>query len=568
MLSLRRLGYVLLIVLGICSIFVLYNINEKSNGTVRISNKEVPEEELLISRESIDNQNGIRFCVVGNDEKELYKDIYQNVCRVMEDLKVSWDSVDRIRKSDLQDDNLVIVFCDDIVSDYVDLQQLVAFIEKGGKVVFAAGLAEGDRDAYLHPVVGIVEKSVKENYNQYSIKNGFFPLQDEVMHYDGYNASQWMIVRDDAEIFIQDTEKSVPVVYSYPYGDGESLIINATFLSDCACSGVLVAGMGELLDEFVYPIIGTECVFLDNFPIVTYVNDAVCMKLYGRSTESFVRDVVWPVFQGIAVRNEIKYTSSVLSVSGDKEQFPVVSESLFNTIGKSALQYNGEMVYAAECQDADELCLNEDFIQSFQSTFENYEIGALVMVNGQEIPEAVALLGTDIKTVRGKLSADRMENRMAVLDGYNVFPEATNGISLDDGNMFVISSTLAGYGMISHTFDVNRFIVVDEDVASWDIDKKQLDEYERRVFSKTDYLKKVSLSETSNVLKSYTGMKYGWEKNGNTLKIEANRVIKGQPFWLRTKSRIVKAEGAEYEMVSEGYYCVHLNETSAVLIFE
>lgn len=568
MLSLRRLAQVLLIVMGICSIFVFYNINENNNRNILISNNKVSEKELLISQEIVEEQNGIHFYVVGNAEKEIYKDIYQNVCQLMEDLKVSWSIAEQITEEDLQDSNAVIIFCDDVLNQYVDLQLITKFIEAGGKVVLAAGVAEGYQDAYLQPVLGIVEKTTKGNYNQFSFSEGFFPLQDDVMTYDGYNASIWLDVRNDAEIFVRDFEKKVPIVYVYPYGLGETLVINATFLSDSRCSGVLMAGLGELLGDFVYPVLGVECVFLDNFPIVTYVNDSVCMKLYGRTTEAFVRDVVWPVFQGIAVRNEIKYTSSVLSVSGEQEIFPAISESLFNTLGKSALQYNGEMVYAADCRNADELYLNQTFIQNFDNTFINYDIEAMVMMNGQAIPEAITALGREIKTVRGKMSADSESVRMAVLEDYAVFPEATNGVSLDDGNMFAIASVLSSHGMVSHTFDVNRLIAVDEGAAGWDKDKKQIAEYEEKVFSKVDYLQKVSLSETADIVKSYLSMEYGWEKNDNVIRISANHIIEGQPFWVRTKEKIVKAEGAEYVMVSDGYYCVRLNETSAQLFLE
>lgn len=568
MLSLRRLGYVLLIVLGICSIFVLYNINEKNSKSIAVSNQIITEQELLVSPGISGDQNGTHFYVVGNDEKEVYRDIYKNVCRLMEDLKVSWSIAETIEEEDLQDSNAIFIFCDDVVSSYIDLPLMAEFVQDGGKMVLAAGIAEGYQDIYLQPMLGIVEKTIKGEYDQFRVAKDFFPLQDDVMTYDGFNASTWMDVKTEAEIFVEDNEKEIPIVYTYPYGAGETLVINATFLNDSRCVGVLTAGLGELLDEFIYPVLGAECVFLDNFPMVTYVNDSVCMKLYGRTTEAFVRDIVWPVFQGIAVRNELKYTSSVLSVAEKPDVFPAISESLFNTLGKSALQYNGEMVYAADCPDAEELYLNNDFIQKFDETFKNYHIEALVMVNGEAVPEAVEALGRDMKAIRGKLSSDQEHGRMAALEDYVVFPEATRGINLDEGNMFAIASVLSSHGMVSHTFDVNRFIVEDENVAGWDQDKKQLAEYEQRVFSKTDYLQKVSLSETTNILKSYLGMEYGWEKNENVITISANHVIEGQPFWLRTKGKIVKAEGAEYIKISDGYYCVRLNETSAKLILE
>lgn len=568
MLSIKRLGYVLLTVLGVCAIFVLYNINEMNNRVVLITNSEIEEREWLSSSKTVGNGNGLHFYVLGDEEKELYKDIYRNVCQVMRDMKLPWSKTEALGRDELADSNAILIFCDDIISKYVDLQKLADFVQKGGKAVLAAGVAEGYQDSYLQPVLGITEKTIKENYCSFNVSEGFFPLECDELRYNGYNASSWLSVRSGAEIYIEDCEKEVPIVYSYPYGKGETLVINATLLSDSHNAGILTAGLGELLETLVYPIMGCECVFLDNFPIVTYVNDSVCMKLYGRTTEAFVRDVVWPVFQGIAVRNELRYTSSVLSVSWNKDSFPAITESLFNTLGKSALQYGGELVYAAECRESEALYKNEDFMRNFENTFQNYDIRSLVMTDGQSVPEVISTLGQKINVVRGKMTSDKPENRMAVLDDYVVFPEATKGNNLEEDNMLAIVSALTSHGLISHTFDINRFISIDEIEASWDKDKIQLSEFEEHVFSQTDYLQKLSLSETGDIVKSYTGLEYGWEHKGNTIEISANQFVEGQPFWVRTKGKIVNAEGADYVEAAEGYYCVRLKATKAVLTLE
>lgn len=567
MLSLKRLGYVLFLVLGICGIFILYNINENDNKTVMINSKEVEEKEILTG-EHVDKAGEVHFYVLGNEEKEIYRDIYQNVCQVMGDLKVSWSKIDWIENEQLSNENAVFIFCDDIINTYVDLQRLAEFIEHGGKVIFAAGIAEGYEDSYLMPVLGIVEKTIKENYQQFCFLKDFFPLQEEEMTYDGYNASSWLDVRNDAEVYIEDAEKKVPIVYTYPYGAGKSLVINATLLSDARCMGFLTAGIGCLLEDFVYPVLGVECVFLDNFPIVTYVDDEVCMKLYGRTTEAFVRDVVWPVFQGMAVRNGIEYTSSVLAVTTTKNAFPAISESLFSTLGKSALQYNGEMVFAADCGEGSHLYKNDVFIDNFEKTFQNYEMGSLVMVSDYPIQECIDSLNRDIHAVRGKLTAKDTERRMAYLDNYSVFPEATKGIHLDEGNMLSIASVLAGYGMVSHTFDVNQLITMNENDPNWDVDKVQLAEYEKRVFSNTGYLQKMTLMDTGSVLRSYLGMEYTWKKTENGIKITADQISEGQAFMIRTEKKILKAKGAEYEALDDHYYLIRLNACTAELIME
>ena len=567
MLSLRRLCYVLLMVFGICGIFILYNMNANNNKIVSIKNKETKDQKL-ISGDCISKSEEVYFYVIGNEKKDIYRDIYQNTCRLMDDLKVSWSKLDKIAEDDFSNSKAVFIFCDDTVNSYVDLKLLAEFIERGGKVILAAGIAEGYEDSYLTPVAGIMDKTKKENYQRFRFLDGFFPLQEELMIYDGYNASLCLDVRSNAKIYVEDADKNVPIIYTYPYGEGETLVINATFLNDSRCMGFLAAGIGCILDDFVYPVLGVECVYLDNFPIVTYVDDAVSMKLYGRTTEAFVRDVVWPVFQEIAVKNDIQYTSSVLSVATKEDAFPAISESLFNTLGKSALQFNGEMAFAADCLNASRLYRNNNFIKSFEKTFKNYDIGALVMISDESVQKSIDVLNQDIHAVRGKLYAENVKDRMAVLDNYYVFPEATKGIDLDNGNMLSIASVLASHGMISHSFDINRLITIDENNPSWDADKVQLGEFEKRIFALADYLKKVTLTDTKNALKSYLGLEYTWKTKKNKIEISANEIIQGQPFYIRTKKRILRADGAEFEKLDNNYYFVRLNSCKAVLTLE
>ncbi len=564
MLSLKRLCYVLLIVICISGVFIIYNINENNNRIVKIRNEAVEDQELLEGSE-IQKTDETIFYIVGSEEKDIYKDIYRNVCHIMNDIKVSWKKMDQLGEDELKDDRAVIIFCDDVVGDYVNLSQLGQFIEKGGKVIFAAGVAEGHEDSYLRPILGIIEKTVKANYQTYDFAENFFPLQDEQMTYDGYTVSTWMTLRENATVYVKDSEKETPIVYTYPYGEGESLVFNATFLSDSRCMGFLISGIGILLEDFMYPILGTECVYLDNFPIVTYVNDPICMKLYGRTTEAFVRDVIWPVFQGMAVRNELKYTSSILCVASDEDAFPAISESLFSTMGKSALQYDGEMAYAVDCEDPSELYRNEEFIENFTRTFTNYDILSIIMMSEKPIEESIDILGGDLQAVRGTLNAQQPEERLYYSKDYHVFPETSHGINLEDGSMLQIASTLTSYGVISHTFNINELINIDDNTPTWDTDKVKLEEFEDKVFKRTKYLTNMTLTETKNVVKSYQNIEYTWKKKDDKIEIYANQFGEGQPFFLRTEEKIMGAKNAEYEKIGDNYYIVRLNRPQAIL---
>ncbi len=565
MLSLKRLGYVLLIVLSVCAIFFIYNINEDNNKIVEIKSK-VVEDEPLIKGEPVNKTSEPHFYIIGNDGKKIYKDIYNNVCEIMGDLKLSYSELSYASDKELKDIKNILVFCDEIISDYVSLPDLEKFISKGGKVVFAAGISEGNTDTYANAFLGIREKTIKEAYNSFECVEEFLPLKKNEMSYSSYNTSTWIAIRDKATVYLQEIEKQVPIIYSYPYEKGKVLVFNTTFLSDISCIGFFVGGLGSLMEDFVYPVLGVSCVYLDNFPAVTYVNDPICVKLYGRTTESFVRDVVWTVFQGMAVRNNIKYTSSVLSISDEKDAFPEVSESLFSTMGKSALQFDGELSYAFRGKDGKKH-INTEFVSKFEQIFRNYKISSLVMMRPEDMKETAKLLGEDVVAIRGYIEDEEPQKRLNYEDGHYVFPQFSNGIDLGDSGL-KIASGIAGYGIISHTFDIDNLINIDENSPVWDTNKIKLQEFEKQVFSKTDYLKDVTLTETKNYIKSYISLDYTWERKENVIEISCNNVIDGQAFMLRTTDKIDKAENATIEEIGDTYYMVRVEGTKARIILK
>ncbi|WP_291571689.1 DUF2194 domain-containing protein [Clostridium sp. UBA4548] len=563
MLSVKRLLYVILLVITVSSIFMIYNINEEKTKKNEIYNKAV-EEEPLSKEISITKENEPKFLITGSNNKEIYKEIYRNTCLIMSDLKLFYEEKNKIETKDLNK-NTVLIFCDDIVSNYIDLKTLGQFIIGGGKVIFAGGLAEGNEESYLYPFLGIKEKTIKENYNKLSFAKELFPIQYEEMNYDGYNASIWISIKNDAEVYVEDANKKVPILYSYGYEKGKSFLINGTFMADINCSGILTGAIGAIMDDFIYPIVGSTGVFLDNFPMVTYINDKISMKLYGRNTEAFVRDTVWPVFLGISLRQNIPYTSSVLIESSKDKSFPAINDSLFSTIGKSALQHQGELVYGSNCEDENKIYLNKDFLESFNEVFPRYDVNGLVMMSDKLSRNIINIPNVKIKNIRGHLGSSESNKRFNSGSSYSVFPAATFGNTLEEGNLLEITSVIASYGMISHVFDINTLIAEDENIPSWDKYKKQIGLFEEKVLKPASYLEGKTLSQMRSKVKSYVNMEFGWRKEGNRIEIDCSKFINGQTFFYKTNGEIESAEGLSFEKIDNGYYLLKLANEHAVI---
>lgn len=563
MLSIKRLVYVLLIVVVVSAVFMIYNVNEERAKRIRIQNHPAETREFT-AVEPVDPAERPRVWVLGGSDEEVYKDIYANTLGLFRDLHFTVMAQGRLDVGKAAPGDLV-VFCDDSIGDYTDLTELERFVDQGGRVILAAGLPEGNEDSYLWPLLAIREKSVRENYNRMSFEGPLLPLQQEEMFYDGYSLSTWISVGEEATVYVRDGEKGVPLIYTCPYGGGCVCLINGTFLADARCAGLLTGVVGAVWEDFIYPVLGVKAVFLDNFPMITFINDKLCMQMYGCSTEAFVRDVVWPNFQGISLRSQTPYTSSVLTAASSQKSFPAINDNLFTTIGKSALQYDGELVYAANCGKGSAVQYNQLFIDEFRAVFVNYDIRGLALQSDRLLDGMLAIPGANIRSVRGALGGGLS---FSVGDSYFVFPAATKGNSMEEGNLFAISSVLGAYGMISHVFDINTLIAEDSETASWDVDKRQLGVFESDVLNRTRYLEGKTLSQLGGEVESYLNLDYGWERNGRELRLDCSGVMKGQAFFYRTEHAIREARGLTYEEIGNGYYLLRVQDNHAVIIVE
>ncbi|MFV0465691.1 MAG: DUF2194 domain-containing protein [Lachnospiraceae bacterium] len=568
MLSFKRLLYLLILVLLVSIIFMIYNFNEERGKNITIKNIEITRSKLIENPE-IDRQQNEKFIVFGNPDKEIYQDIYRNAVNLLKNLKIDFYQFEEYGIPNItQPEHTLIILCDEVVSDYVDTAWLGDFIEDGGRVIFAAGLSEGNQDSYLWPYLGIREKTIRQNYNKFRFVNEFLPVQSEYLTYGDFSASTWIRISEDSTIYIEDEESEVPLIYSRDAGKGRICMINSTLLNNTLSAGFLTGAIAAVSDDFIYPVIGQRYVYLDNFPMVTFVSNKVTADLYGRDTESFVRDVIWPEFMGIAVRNEIKYVSSVLALSTGEEDFPAINDSLFSTIGKSALQYSGELAYAVNYSEGDTLALNETFLKEFGESFVNYQVQSIVL-SGDYFDESILEIpNTAISAVRVDLDEDSYESGFVSKEKYIMLPAVTYGNNLDQGNLLFEYSAIAAYGMTAHVFDINTMITVDGITPSWDIDKDQIGIFEDQLVARTDFLQAKTLSESYDVVNSYANISYEWNADQTRLQLKCSDFNEQQIFFYHTDKQIDSADHLVIESIGNHYYKIEIMAPEAYIYFK
>lgn len=563
MISFKRLLHIILIIAGLGGIFLIYNIYESRPASVQSVSGPALEREFLAERQ-VDRGDTPRVWILGDPEDARCGAVYGNVLQLCQDLQLTVAGEGRLDAAQAEERDLVI-FCGDSPSRWAEAEELMQFVSGGGRVILAAGLAEGE--SVLWPVFGVQEMNPGGDFHYMLFEKPLLPLQPEKAWYDGASGSARMKVSERAEVYVRVVgDEDIPILYTHAWGRGSVCVINGTFLADVRCAGLLTGAITALLPDFLYPILGVKAVFLENFPMITAEDEELCRRVYGYSAEGFVRDVMWPAFQGTSLRSDTPYTSSILAAASSAEHFETGNDAILTTICKSALKFGGELTYAVNCQEDGKLVLNRDFIDRFSGLFTGYTVQGLTMETDNFSPEMLEIPGAEIRVVRGML--DSRTTRLSWEEGRTVFPAATRGNTMDDGNLFAIYSVLGAYGLVSHVFDVRSLITTKDDPAAWDENKLQVGYFESEILSRAFWLEPRTLSQTEGDVRSYQEMNYGWTRRGSRLELDCGGAVKGQAFFFHTGERVVEAKGLTYLDLGEGYYLLRMQEDHGTLTLE
>ena len=349
----------------------------------------------------VDKGDTLRVWLLGDPEDERCGAVYGNVRQLCRDLQLTVAGEGRLDAGRAEQGDQVI-FCDDSVSRWADPEELTRFISGGGRVILAAGLTDEDEDSALRPIFGVQEIAPGDNFHYMLFEKPLLPLQPEKAWYDGNSDSARMKVSERAQVYLRVVgDENIPILYTHDWKNGSVCVINGTFLADVRCTGLLTGAMTVLLPDFIYPVLGVKAVFLENFPMFTPEDEELCRRVYGYSAQDFVRDVMWPAFQGTSLRSETPYTSSILVAASSEERFELGNDAVLTTICKSALKFGGELAYAANCREDGKIVLDRDFIDRFSGLFTGYTLQGLTLETDNFSPEMLDIPGAEIKAVLG-----------------------------------------------------------------------------------------------------------------------------------------------------------------------
>lgn len=510
------------------------------------------------STEISSEQTALILYSAGNEYSEKLRGNIEKACRWM---KIETVALDAFRSDTVSfmDYDMVILATQDTEREMgADIPRLYNYVEVGGKVLWATvqnELGSGFNSVYRK--LGILDYGDYKTITEYSFIGDLIPGSKGLTfsNVDFEDAAIAFMLEGNCKVYVETIESHIPLIWSYDYGRGRSVVCNLTALSGDLYTGMVNGCIMALQDEFMYPVINAKAVFLDDFPSMQYNSDSDVIKNeYNRTVKEFYRDIWWPDMQSAAKKYDIKYTGVFMATYNDivnPEEFTYSRDEMEQYYGNSLMKsgfemgahgYNHqsltleggtpeEMQYKPWASIADMNASLRKLMEITQELFGNVKLQTYVPPSNylsREGRMAVVESLPDLKIISGVYTNEGEEGEVYVQefeiagDGKAEFPRTTSGMLENAYDDFCMISTAGAYGVFSHFIHPDDILDADRGAGlTWQV---LLDNFCQKVDTinkRYNGMRSLTATEAADALKIayYAEVDYRVEENKLTGKI-------------------------------------------------
>ena len=444
----------------------------------------VPAEEMAAGRKTV--------LVLVDEEEEASINYRNNFERVLRWMGLEGEFVDIRRKdsvSYVDYDLVAVAFSDwDGLIGGEDSQRMLRYVEGGGRL-FLGMMPYSPGVVYrtLYRAMGVSEYGNYQSIDGLAFKEELLAGSEGRQFVDETFADVALGVQieEAASLYAVGMvgEREIPLAWKSTYGEGQILTYNATGITGDSWTGVLGGCLATLLDDYIYPVINTKTVFIDDFPSPIYNAESERIEEdYNRSVQEFFRDIWWPDMQAAAVRYDLDYVGLFIATyddTVDPEEFYYIRDTVEQYYGNSLLDNGFEvgahgfnhqplvgegetpetLGYNAWAGEADMTTSITEMREIAEDLFPGIKLYTYVPPSNylnaegrqaavESLPDLQAISG--VYTLGGEEGSVYVQDYRVAEDGIVEFPRATAGMLEDSYDDFTGMSVAGLYGVYSH----------------------------------------------------------------------------------------------------------------------
>lgn len=496
-----------------------------------------------------------KFLILCGNEEEDNK-IYENLKVIIEDMDKELIKLPINKFNGDTSGYRDIIINTEYLGDFNYLPQLISYVKKGGNLVFAQRPLISDNLKSISKDIGIEEM-----------------LLDEPI--------------DASSMYVMS---NILIKFS-----------NGQFLSEKGNRGLLTGVLYRTGKNFIYPIINSKVLYIDDFPApITKNISKNIYEEYHMNNQKFFANIWWPDIVGICSKYNLKPTGYLIynyqNATKDIENFEgdAYYESLI-TQGRNLFKVGGELgIHGFNHQplrtegykydilgynpwkDYNSMVNAQIALNKFIHTiYPNYEVKGYVPPSNIISKEGISALKEGFPSINVISSLYIVANEDISYeqefskgsDGIYNFPRYSSGYDYQEFDRWMIYNGLTINGVFSHFIHPDDILDPERNHGlSWESLKKDFTKLMSEVYDNFKWLKSDTISQGVGALNEYLTTKSAFSYEENSIKGSLEYSGEDDYFILRTDKPVTKSIGCSYEKIDDELYLIHSTETDFEII--
>lgn len=524
--------------------------------------------------------------------------IQHNVAKILSEEKKEFQAVSMADSFGIDADCKGIIVATGKLSDVKGMAAIDGYVQKGGRALLLQRLVPENCSPEMLAKLGVSDLGTEANEAGLAVKSDFM-LGVKGVSFDngGYESSiSNAVLLPSADVHMT-TYAGTPMIWENGYGSGKYMIYNAMQRHDKTDMGVLTALLSNLHEDYIFPIMNSKIVFIDDFPAPT--PKGRLESLYNEvhmDTEDFFRKLWWPEVQRLAREYDLKYTGLIIETYDNQvegEFAPLSGKSARNSLvlyGRDLLNMGGELgihgynhqSLALDGYIKTDIGYNpwpskEEMVKALKElnryvgeVFPGYKLQSYVPPSNilspeghQALKEAFPHLKVYSSLFSGPADEDgyyqdfeRNEN------GTFEIPRTSSGHKVGVDEMWSSYTAINYKGCFSHFIHPDEMYYEESVGLTWAIMKEGLNSFISETSERFGWMEANTASEAADKLDDLLDMDYrvAHMEDGNGMTIYAWNFRRPVSFVLRTDKEIAEVKGGKASKVQPNAYIVTVSE--------
>ena len=489
-----------------------------------------------------------------------------------------------------------IVVATNRLKDIPCLPEIEQYVAEGGTVLVLSQLQDDLLTDSLRQKLGVL--SVGQEHSAYGVRvpgNMYIGLQGfgfDSAVYSTSIAEARLSPESEVEVTSADGQ---PVVWSHRDGKGRYFVCNKRERDDKNSYGMYTAMLGQLHEDYVYPVINMKLYFIDDFP--SPVPEGKFERIYqetGMNTADFYRKLWWPEMLDNGEKYNVKYTGLVIESYGSqvKGEFAPLSDGSARlgliVYGRELLKAGGELgIHGYNHQSLAPAGYGQDHLgyntwesqtdmeeslrelkRYIEEVYPGYEIHSYVPPSNILSPEGKKALKNVFPELRvyaslynGLATAkEYFQNFRVNEDGTCEIPRVSSGYVPLPEDEWENYNVINYNGVFSHFVHPDEMFYEESQELTWEKMKKGMGDFLSDVNTRFGWLEPATASEGADIMENYFAMDYRLERSPQGLKIHCWNFSRPVTFILRSRKGIVSVQGGRVQKVQEDAYVLTVEQ--------